>query len=325
MRRLCVLDPGMFTTVQDLGRPGHSAIGVPLSGAADRLSLVMGNRLLGNTDVAAALECTLAGPNLTLEGDAWVCLTGAPCPDSCITGTNGDLPLSWCEPVRVSSGESIAIGTTGRGARAYLCVSGGLGVAAVLDSRSTLVGAAIGGHEGRPLRQGDGLPLIEALREPRAVPSDLHRWLRSQLDRRVIRVVRSLHSDRFPPCALEALTSAAFTVRPQSDRIGTRLDGPAVRRPDDVGSCESEPTLTGAIQITGDGRPIVLGPDRPTTGGYPLLACVVEADLPAMASLRPHDSIRFELISGEDARAIASEQQRTADGLLPPCEDGAGA
>ncbi|MCB1282240.1 MAG: allophanate hydrolase, partial [Salinibacterium sp.] len=160
MTTLRVIEPGMFTTVQDLGRGGVAAVGVPPSGVADAVSLTVGNRLLGNADGAAALECTLTGPSLTFDGEAVVCLTGAECPNARIAGTKGERPLGWCEPTPVGAGELIKIGAMEGRARAYLCVGGGIGVPIVLGSRSTLVGASLGGHHGRPLRKGDTVSLL---------------------------------------------------------------------------------------------------------------------------------------------------------------------
>lgn len=322
MPQLRVIKPGMFTTVQDLGRMGHSAIGVPPSGAADPLSLTIGNRLLGNPDCAAALECTLLGPSVTVDRDVWVCLTGADCSTAHISGGDDERKLPCCDPVLARAGEQIKIGSTMNGARAYLCLSGGIDVPLVLGSRSTLAGASLGGHAGRPLRKGDAVPLTDLMDEPQPPPSELHRWLGSHLHRRTLRVVPSLHTDCFPAGALEGVASIQYTVGDQSNRVGLRLDGDAIPLPDDAGSLESEPTVTGGIQIAGDARPIILGVDRPTTGGYPLLACVIEADLPAVAMLRPRETVRFEIVSINAARELRAEQRRSLDRLLPACEDG---
>lgn len=317
---LRVIEQGMMTTVQDLGRPGFGPIGVPPSGAADTLSLTIGNRLLGNPDRAAALECTLLAPSFTLDHDAWVCLTGATCPTARVAGTGGERPLPWCEPARVRAGEQIKLGGISNGARAYVCVSNGIGVPLVLGSRSTLASACLGGHGGRHLQKGDEIPVFASTHTPRSVRGDLHAMLRDHLNRRTIRVVPSLHADRFPSDAIERLASARYSVSEQSNRVGVRLKGPAVPIPDGSGSLASEPTVTGGIQIPGDAQPIVLGVDRPTTGGYPLLACVIRADLPALAMLRPRESVRFEVCTIDDARSLEADQRATLDRLLPPCE-----
>ncbi len=324
MAVLRVIDPGMFTTVQDLGRPSHCAIGVPPSGAADTTALIAGNRLLGNADDTAALECTLTGPSVGFDRDAWVCLTGATCPQARIVRDNRERPLPWCEPVRVARNETVQIGAMSDGARAYLSNSGGLAVPRVLGSRSTCASAHLGGHEGRALRRGDEISLGEPAGEPRMVPDGLHAWLRAQVERSSIRVVPSLDAGRFPLAATGQFAAASFTVREQSSRIGLRLSGPVIALPEDATLSESEPTVTGGIQIAGDGLPIILGSDRPATGGYPMMACVIGADLGVVAMLRPRDNVRFEWVTIHNARRLTSEQRQRLDSLLPVSRNSAG-
>ncbi|MCB1280906.1 MAG: hypothetical protein KDB18_05235, partial [Salinibacterium sp.] len=143
-------------------------------------------------------------------------------------------------------------------------------------------------------------------------------WLRSVLDRRKLRVVPSLDAERFPAGAMERFTSSEYVVDEHSNRVGVRLRGPAVRCPEDGDWQESEPTVSGGVQVPSDGQPIILGVDRPTTGGYPVLACVIGADLPSMAMIRPRETVRFEFTSLADARRMTAEQIRTLDTLLPP-------
>ena len=318
-----VSDAGLFTTVQDLGRPGYGAGGVPPSGAADALSLVIGNRLLGNPDAGAALECTLLGPTLSFEFDGWVCLTGATYPEARVSNGDGERRVRGYEPTPVQSGSRLIVGGMADGARAYVCVAGGVSVPPVLGSRSTLAGASLGGFDGRPLRSGDALPLGEPASEPRSAPAELLDQLRSELKRATLRVVPSLHSDRFPTNAMEAFASTTFTVGARSDRVGVRLEGAQVPVPADADRFDSEPTVTGGIQVTADGQPIVLGVDRPTTGGYPLLACVIGADLPAFAMLRPADTVRFEPVTMDEARRATATQRRMLNDLLPAVTPGA--
>lgn len=323
MSVLRVVEPGMLTAVQDLGRLGYGVAGVPPSGAFDSLSLITGNRLLGNADGDAGLECTLVGPSVTFDRDLWICLTGAQCPEGRIAGRDGERQVPWCEPVRVHAGELVKLGRLRDGARSCLCVTGGIGVPEVLGSRSTLAGAGFGGFEGRPLRRGDVVPLGAPEREPRTALGDVRRWLHSVLDRRSLRVVPSLHADRFPPSAMDRLVGSEFTVDDQSNRVGLRLRGGEIPTPEDAGSFESEPTVDGGVQIPGDAMPVILGADRPTTGGYALLACVIGADLPLIATLRPRDVLRFELVSLAAARRLTAEQRGTLDDLLPPSDRGA--
>lgn len=308
----------MFTTVQDLGRPGHSALGVPASGATDPLSLRLGNRIVGNPDGAAGLEFTLDGPCVVFDQDVVVCLAGGDCPDAAIGRPAGPERLPPCTPVRVRAGELIRIGPVRTGARGYLCVGGGFVVDLVMGSRSTLVSAGFGGHEGRALRPGDRLGLGE--RADRAVDVDdsgrAARWLAGVRSRRVLRVTPGLHAGLFPAHAAHGLDRSGFTVSDRCDRVGVRLEGAGVPQPEGAGRMDSEPTETGAVQVPGDGRPIVLGMDRPTTGGYPVIACVIAADLPVLGMLRPGEAVRFEHVTREAARKAWRQQESELDALV---------
>ncbi len=304
---MTILDPGMFTTVQDLGRVGFAAEGVPESGAADPLSLRVGNRILGNPDGAAALEFTLNGPTISFSRGVRVCVAGGVC-----TGVPPGVP------VLVRAGESLAVGVLKSGARASLCVDGGLSVSGVMGSASTLTSAGIGGYEGRTLRSGDTVALGNA---GKAAADPAHarvaaQWLGGVLRRRTLRVAPGLHAARFPESSWASLLDSEFTVSERSNRVGVRLAGPTVSSISD-GIMLSEATAIGCVQIPGDGQPIILGVDRPTTGGYPMIACVIAADLPVVGTLRPRERIRFELVTIEDAWAIWARQEADLNSLLP--------
>lgn len=309
---MTIHDPGMFTTVQDLGRFGFAAEGVPESGAADALSLRVGNRVLGNPDGTPALELTLKGPSVSFSRDAWVCVAGGVC-------------AGWTPgvPTLIRAGERVTVGALGLGARAYLCVGGGLAVPRVMGSASTLTSAGIGGHAGRNPRSGDMVGLGNA----HAPPVDADRagmaaeWLATVLARRTIRVTPGLHGAWFSDHAWASLLEGEFTVSERSNRVGLRLAGPAVRSVTD-GMMLSEATAAGCVQIPGDGRPIILGVDRPTTGGYPMIACVIAADLSVVGALRPRERVRFELVTPEDAWAILASQEAALERLLPSLERG---
>ncbi|TVQ63552.1 MAG: biotin-dependent carboxyltransferase family protein [Phycisphaerales bacterium] len=314
-----VLEPGMFTTVQDMGRPGHGSIGVPPSGACDTTSLRVANRLLHNDDGAGALECTLLGPVLRFTRDAVVCLTGAVCPKATVGEGERARPLAACVPHRVLAGERVAIGGLATGARAYLAIDAGFDLPPVLGSVATLASARLGGHRGRALRAGDDLPLAPPSPRPPREPSEpIAPWLTRSLARRTLRVTPALHADLFDNDAMRTLTSEALTVADQSDRVGVRLRGPSLRSTLPTGSLESEGAITGAIQVPHDAPPIILGVDRPTTGGYPVLACVIAADLPILAALRPRDTVRFALVTRRVARELHRAHERELDAHLPP-------
>ena len=267
-----ILEPGPAATVQDLGRAGYAALGVPRSGAFDRGALRLANRLVGNPDGAAGIELTLGGLALRFADPATVALTGAACPGA----PDHDAPVS------LPAGAVLRLGTPARGLRSYLAVRGGLAVPAVLGSRSTDTLSGLGPER---LRAGDQLPVgtdgVGAVSPQAAAPPGPAPALRLRLGPR---------ADWFTEQARTALLTTTWTVRADSDRIGVRLDGPALHRAR-TGELPSEPMLPGALQVPPDGRPIVLGPDAPVTGGYPVIA--VLDDLDPVAQLRPGDAVRF--------------------------------
>ena len=259
-----VLRAGPLTTVQDRGRPGLAHLGVPPSGAADQRAYELGNALVGNDPGAAALEATLVGPVLRFREPALVAVTGRPV-------------------LEAAAGDILDVGPIRAGARAYICVRGGIAVEATLGSRSHDQLTGLGPP---PLRDGDVLPIGP---EPDGAPREL---AASVADAPVLRVVAGPRDDWFPPEALLLLTSSEWRVGSASNRIGARLEGPALPLLD-RGELLSEGVVTGALQVTPSGQPILLGPDHPTTGGYPVLAVVVSADLPIAGQLGPGASVRF--------------------------------
>jgi biotin-dependent carboxylase-like uncharacterized protein len=269
MSAIDVLSPGVLTTVQDLGRPGLAHLGVPPSGAVDAPSLERGNRLVGNDRAAAALEATLIGPRLRFRYAALVAISG---------------PGRDERAFEVGAGDELDVGRLENGARAYVCVRGGIDVAPVLGSRSTDLLTGLGPP---PLRAGDILALGP---EPRTTPEPLAR-LRVDVEPN-LRVHPGPRDDWFAPDAIEALIGTEWRVSLDSNRVGIRLEGPALRRvrPDEL---LSEGVVTGALQVPPSGLPILLLNDHPTTGGYPVLAVVTSDDLPVAGQLRPGDRIGF--------------------------------
>ncbi|MCU1657366.1 MAG: allophanate hydrolase [Pseudonocardiales bacterium] len=268
-----IIEPGPFASVQDAGRIGYAASGVPRSGAFDRAALRLANRLVGNSDDAAALEITLGGLVARFHRAATVALAGAASPG-----------LDWGVAITLTAGTTIRLGVPRTGLRSYLAVRGGLAVEAQLGSRSTDTLSGLGPP---PLRSGDLVPIgAEHPAEvggtaaaPRPAPARLP-------------VMWGPRDDWFTPGALGLLTATAWIVRPDSNRIGIRLDGPQLDRAR-TEELPSEPALPGAVQVPPDGRPILFGPDAPITGGYPVIAVVRRADLDAAAQLRPGDRVGF--------------------------------
>jgi antagonist of KipI len=298
-----VLAPGPLTTVQDLGRPGLGALGVPASGAFDRLACRAANRLVGNPDGAAVLEATLAGPTLRATADH--VLAGVGEVELALEGR----PAPAAETLHLPAGATLAVGRVRRGARAYVAVAGGIDVPATIGSRATHPAAELGGLGGRALASGDVLPVGPAPEAP------LRRRLRPgalpEPGARV-RAVPGPDEEALRPGALERLLVAAWRVTPRADRTGIRLAGEPVPL---AGSAERDPggLVPGCVQVPGDGLPIVLGPDGPTTGGYPAVATVVAADLPLLAQARPGDTLRFVPATPEQGRAAWRERLRALE------------
>ncbi len=278
-----VLSAGPLTTVQDLGRPGWAHIGVPHSGAADMPALKLANRLVGNAEGAAALETTLSGPRLRFDGPAVVALTGAQ-----VEGTAMNMPI------KLQAGAVLKVGTAKHGLRTYIAFRGGIDAPLTLGSASTDVLTGLGP---RPLASGDLLP-VQGERASGAPPharppaSELPDLPIELPDLSLLRVLLGPRDDWFAPQAIRRLISEPFTVDAASNRIGLRLNGPALDRAR-PGELLSEGLVSGAIQVPPDGRPILLLSDHPTTGGYPVVAVLHCEDLPIAAQLRPGHQLRF--------------------------------
>ncbi|QKV77977.1 biotin-dependent carboxyltransferase family protein [Amycolatopsis sp. Hca4] len=273
--KLEVVRPGFATTVQDLGRPGHAALGVGRSGAADRGSFRLANRLVGNPPGAAALEVTLGGLVLRASSVTTVAVTGAACPLS-KGGLDG--------PITLWPGEELSLGTAVSGLRCYVAVRGGIDVAPVLGSRATDTLGKLGPP---PVTAGMLLPIGPAPREFPAVDLAPRAPLPPEP---VLRVTPGPRRDWFT--APDALLSTVYTVSPDSDRVGIRFTGPALARArhDEL---PSEACVPGSLQVPPSGRPILFHADHPTTGGYPVIAVVEEEDLDLAAQLRPGQTVRF--------------------------------
>lgn len=284
-----VVEGGLQTTVQDLGRPGYGRFGVTLNGAADRASLVAANRLVGNPDGAAALEITLLGPRLRFHRPVTIVLAGAD-----LGASLAGRPLPPGERRRALPGDELAFGPApeARGMRAYLAVAGGIDVPVVMGSRSTDLTAGLGGHLGRALRAGDwlaagGLRRHDRPGRPRPTVID-PAW--------PIRVLRGPQADRFSPETWRRFVTSEFTVSSESNRVGLRLVGPPLF-PTGGADIVSEGIVTGAIQVTGAGQPIIMLPGHATIGGYTKIATVIDEDLDRLGQLRPGDVIRFREVS----------------------------
>lgn len=305
---LRVIKPGMLTTVQDLGRRGYQGLGVPVSGPMDAYSHRLANQLLGNDPMAAALEITLLGPELAAEGDLTCAIAGA---EIALTVDGAVMPFN--QPFRVPSGARVRLGARGKGTRTTLAVRGGFDLPVTLGSRATHLVSRMGPFGGRALRAGDVLPVGHS---PVSTTVTRGRPLPLPDGGARLRVVPAVHRERFTDEAWGLLVHAQFTVSPQSNRMGYRLDGPVlghVRGADIL----SEATPIGVIQVPSSGQPILLMAERQTTGGYATIANVITADLPLAGQLAPGEWMAFDPVTHAQATAALRVREAALAGEGP--------
>ena len=288
MPALSILRPGMFTTVQDLGRWGYQSRGVPVSGALDWYSHRLANRLVGNDPHMATLEVTLVGPHVRFDGHAAFAVAGA-----AFQLSLDEVQIEMGRLIEAKPGAILKFGARISGARAYLALAGGVDVPEVLGSRSTHALIAMGGHEGRALRSGDRL----GVRSERALAQNLKMGSEPLFTSGGARL-RVIPADE-PLFA--RIAPQRFRVSPQSDRMGYRLAGEAIGGA--PGERISTAVPTGAIQVPPTGQPILLMNDHATTGGYAIAGAVITADLPIAGQLAPGDWVEFAACSMDTARA----------------------
>lgn len=299
-----VLRPGALTTVQDRGRHGWRHLGVGRTGALDPDLAALANRLVGNAPDAAVLELTLSGPTLALPAPTRIALCGATVEARFEDADGAHHPLPGGRPIALPAG-TLRLGALRDGLRAWLAIAGGIDVPVVLGSRGTDLRGGFGGLDGRALREGDALPIGEAVVDDVDAPQVPGWWI--DLDADVprdapIRIVPT------SPEVIAPLEACAWTVDPRSDRQGLRCAGEPLSMawPEQV----SAAVVPGTVQLPPDGRPIVLLADAQTVGGYPRLGHVATADLPRLAQRRAGDALRFVAVS--PVQALAALRQRAA-------------
>jgi biotin-dependent carboxylase-like uncharacterized protein len=309
---LRVLAPGLLTTVQDLGRPGYQSRGIPVSGALDRMGLHAANVLVGNPPETGALEVAYVGPTLLVDADeVRLSFAGA---DATIeifsdeTASTGR-QIGVMRSVRMRRGEVVRIGSLSKGAMLYVGVEGGFAIAPVLGSVSTYLRGGIGGWHGRALSEGDLLPLR------RNMASDRKDRRFESLDFTPpdrFRVIVGPQNDYFSDAAIETFFNSEYRIGANADRTGMRLEGPHLEH---SRSFTSDGIAPGSIQVPGNGQPIVLLADRQTVGGYPKIATVISADLPALGRMPIGAKIRFAPVTMEEAAAARRKLIADIDGL----------
>jgi antagonist of KipI len=306
MTSLTVVRAGMLTTVQDLGRWGHQANGVPVAGPMDSYSHRLANRLVGNGADAAALEITLVGPELDADGDVLCAVCGAP-----FEITAGGRPVALNRVFELHRGERLKFGQRSAGARATLAVRGGFDLPAVLGSRATSLISSMGPLGGRALTARTILPIGPAGAAP--PPTGPCLPLRLPEGGARLHAIPGPHQSLFEPEALDIFFSARFTLSTSSNRMGYRLEGPVLAHGPNA-DILSDATPIGSVQVPKSGQPILLMADRQTTGGYPKIATVIGADLPLAGQLAPGDWVSFAPCTRKEAIEALHRLERRLEG-----------
>lgn len=298
---LSVLEGGQFTTVQDAGRKGFRKFGIPTSGAMDKWSMRAANSLLGNPVDAAVLECTYAGGRFHFDQEASIALVGAQMP----ARLNGK-SIALHQTLQVPAGGELILGRALTGCRTYLAIGGELQLATTLGSYSTYPLGEFGGHKGRPLKAGDQLQWqVSQTCTSKEIPE--HR-VRSFLGRQLLRFLPGPEWEQLPTAHKEAFLKAVFTLSPQSNRMGIRLEPQDSHLSHQLPQLASGPTFPGTVQLPEGGKPIVLTADGQTTGGYPRIAQVIAADIDRLSQIQPGGEVGFVQVSMEEALALRQRQ-----------------
>ena len=296
---LIVLKPGFQSTLQDLGRNGFTHLGISPAGAADSFSFRLGNLLVGNGENDTGLEMTLVGGTYHFNQSVLVVLTG-----SRFRATLVGAEFPFFVAVHVKKGQELDIGPSQDGARCFLTVKGGFNVPQVLDSRSTHLMTQLGGYKGRALKKGDQINFGDS--STSREPEKLEKIMES--DRSVLRVTQGLQYDRFESKIRDVFFRERFIVSQRSNRMGLRTEGPEIKA-GIIDEILTEGLPIGAVQVPGNGHPIISFVDHQTTGGYPKIANVIAADLCKVGQLKPGDEFKFQLVSVAEAEKLYFEQE----------------
>ncbi len=298
---ITTLLPGDLTTIQDGGRWGYQAYGMPVAGAMDRYAYRLANILAGNPENAAVIEMTHRGAAFKFDKEQFVAVCGADMQGK----LNGRLITNWSSFVVPKQGD-LRFDTVSSGFRTYLAVRGGIDVAPVLGSRSTYVRARIGGYEGRPMRQGDVLYVGESTPGPTVACRVPGQFIRRYMPELTLRVITGPQDTMFSSNAVETFFSSTYMVGSQSDRAGYSLTGPKIIPIGKEADIVSDAVGLGAVQIPSNGMPYIVTADHQTTRGFAKIAYVIQVDLDRLAQARAGDKIRFTAVA--EAEAIAELQ-----------------
>lgn len=306
---ITVLNPGLLTTVQDQGRIGYQQFGVSVSGVMDPRSAALANILAGNDQGEAVLECTMMGPQLQFDKANVIAITGGD-----LGPTLDGKPVPAYQAVAVKAGQVLKFAGPKAGCRAFIAFAGGLDIPVTMGSRSTYMKAKIGGFQGRKLEKGD----VIGFRAPAETLKRMKdRTLRPEFAPKpvyTLRVVMGPQDDYFTDAGIATFLKETYTVTPEFDRMGCRLDGPVIAHKEG-GDIISDGIAFGAIQVPSAGTPIIMLGDRQTTGGYTKIAAVITADFRILAQLKAGDKVQFVKVPVEYAQNLLLAQRSALKAL----------
>ena len=303
-----ILKPGMYTTIQDVGRYNYQKSGMSVAGAMDQFSLRVANILVGNQDSEACLEATFLGPEIEFQGDALIAITGA----NLVPMINSVAVDMWCG-VKVSKGDVLSFGTAKDGCRSYIAIESGIDVPEVMGSKSTYVKGKVGGFEGRILKSDDEIKIGSAdnnnFTSILKLPTE---FIPTYIKDNTVRVVMGPQDDYFTKEGINTFLNCSYEVTNQADRMGYRLAGTKISHIEGADIISDGITM-GSVQVPGHGAPIIMMADRQTTGGYTKIATVITPDINIVGQLKPGDNIRFKSIDIKEAHEIYKEYMKNFD------------
>lgn len=311
-----ILKPGMYTTIQDLGRYNYQKSGMSVAGAMDQFSLRVANILVGNKDNEACLETTMFGLKVQFEGDARVAITGAD-----LQPMINDKPIDMWSEVKVSDGDVLSFGASKSGCRSYIAVAHGIDVPVVMGSKSTYAKGKVGGFQGRVLKAGDDIKIgIGEENNFTGIVKLPTEFIPAYNKDNIVRVVMGPQDDCFTEDGINTFLDCRYEVTNEADRMGYRLSGPKISHKNGA-DIVSDGITMGSVQVPGHGAPIIMMADRQTTGGYTKIATVITPDLDIVGQLKPGDSVRFEAIDIEKAHKIYRKYMTDFDAIREQVEN----
>ncbi|MCL3781343.1 biotin-dependent carboxyltransferase [Prolixibacteraceae bacterium JC049] len=300
--KIKILNPGLLSTIQDTGRWGYQQYGMPVAGAMDTDSMQLANWCVDNKPDTAVIETTLIGPTIEFMTDTTIALCGA-LTDAQINGEPVEMNCS----LSVQSGDILEVGNAYLGCRTYLAIAGGFCIERFMNSQSTYLRGKLGGYQGRALKLGDQIPVNSSTQNlNQTIPEEL---LPEFNEITPIRIIAGTEVNCFSHQGIQAFLCSTYTISPQSDRMGYRLEGTPIEHIEGADIISSGLT-TGTIQVPGHGEPIIMMADHQTTGGYTRIAHVITADLPLLGQMKPGDQLQFKEVSLEKAQDILIEKHK---------------